>query len=112
MKIEQDPLIRRLFDLAGQEAVGEDFIADVMARIEALRRRTIILWGCVVLVLVGVAWFFTVVAGSAATGIRVDGTGKFHLPTTRTNECDRCAGCDLVLACPENLQAVLLGNPR
>jgi hypothetical protein len=59
MKIEQDPLIRRLFDLAGQEAVGEDFIADVMARIEALRRRTIILWGCVVLVLVGVAWFFT-----------------------------------------------------
>lgn len=59
MKAEHDPLIKRLFDLAGRDTVGEEFIADVMSRIEALRRRTIILWCCVALVLVGVAWIFT-----------------------------------------------------
>lgn len=56
--MERDPLINRLFDLAGRDTVGEDFIADVMSRVEALHRRTIILWCCVALGLAVITWVF------------------------------------------------------
>jgi len=56
MTTDQDPMLRSLFEIAKQDLSGDEFSADVMAQIDKLRRRTIIGWACVILLLAPAVW--------------------------------------------------------
>ncbi len=57
--MERDPLLQKLFDIANQDLASEEFVAGVMAQIDALRRRAIIAWSVAGLVLAVAAWLLT-----------------------------------------------------
>jgi hypothetical protein len=60
MTMDRDPLLQKLFDIANQDLAGGDvFIAAVMSRIDALRRRAILGWAATGLVLAVAAWLLT-----------------------------------------------------
>lgn len=56
MSMERDPLLQKLFDIAKQELPSKAFIAGIMSRINALRRRAIIAWAVTGSLLVLAAW--------------------------------------------------------
>ena len=56
MTIDRDPALENLFDVARQEILGETFTHQVMSQIDMQRRRTVIGWTCVGLVLAICAW--------------------------------------------------------
>jgi len=59
MTIDRDPTLQNLFDVAKQDLAGDAFVAQLMSRIDSLRRRSIIGWIFVALVAVPCAWFLT-----------------------------------------------------
>jgi hypothetical protein len=59
MTTDRDPLLQKLFDIASQDIGGDAFIADLMSRIDALRRRALIAWATTALVLALAAWLLT-----------------------------------------------------
>mgnify|MGYP001549838950 FL=1 len=59
MTTDRDPLLQKLFDIANRDIAGDAFIADVMSRIDALRRRALVAWAATGLVLAIVAWLLT-----------------------------------------------------
>lgn len=56
MTVDRDPSLESLFEIAKQDLSGEAFTAQLMSRIDRLRRRLVIGWSCVGLVLVLCAW--------------------------------------------------------
>lgn len=56
MTIDRDPELESLFEIAAVDLTGEEFAADVMRRIDTLRRRTVVGWICVGLVAAAFAW--------------------------------------------------------
>ena len=52
-----DPWVQTLFERARSEMEGDEFVHQLMARIDAERRRMIFGWSLVVAALGGVAWF-------------------------------------------------------
>ncbi len=56
MTDERDPRLEALFDVAREELAGEAFAADVMARVGRLRRRTLLAWAAVAVVLLTGVW--------------------------------------------------------
>lgn len=52
---EYDPAIQNLFDIARRDARDEAFVAEVMARVHAQRRRTLLVWGVLGVILLAVA---------------------------------------------------------
>ena len=65
MTIDRDPQLQHLFDVAKKDLVGDAFAAQVMSRIDHLRRRAVIGWICVGLVLAPVAWLLAAPAQNA-----------------------------------------------
>jgi hypothetical protein len=59
MTMDRDPLLQVLFDIAKLDLPGDEFVATVMSRIDALRRRAILAWATTGLVLAIAAWFLT-----------------------------------------------------
>lgn len=59
MTMDRDPLLQKLFDIANEDLRGDAFIAGVMSRINALRRRAIMVWAATGLLLALVAWLLT-----------------------------------------------------
>jgi hypothetical protein len=59
MTMDRDPLLQKLFAIANQDLQAEAFIASVMSRIDALRRRAIIGWVTTGLALAAAAWLLT-----------------------------------------------------
>ena len=59
MTTDRDPLLQKLFDIANRDIAGDAFVADVMSRIDALRRRALVAWAATGLVLALVAWLLT-----------------------------------------------------
>ena len=59
MTVDNDPLLRQLFDVANQDLDGDAFIAGVMSRIDGLRRRVLIAWAAAGLILALAAWLLT-----------------------------------------------------
>lgn len=59
MTTDRDPALQSLFATAQQEMAGEAFTAQVMSRIDKLRRRTLIAWTGGGMVSVIVAWLLT-----------------------------------------------------
>ena len=59
MTTNRDPLLQKLFDIANRDIAGDAFVADVMSRIDALRRRALVAWAATGLVLALVAWLLT-----------------------------------------------------
>jgi hypothetical protein len=57
--MERDPLLQKLFEIANQDIAGDAFIAGIMAQIDALRRRAIIAWSVVGVLLAVAAWLLT-----------------------------------------------------
>ena len=55
MSDERDPVLQRLFDVAGQQTYDDTFVENVMSEINRSRRRVIIVWLVVGLVLLPVA---------------------------------------------------------
>ena len=51
MTTDRDPLLQKLFDAASQGLADDEFVARVMSRIDALRRRALIAWAATALVL-------------------------------------------------------------
>lgn len=58
MTTDRDPVVQGLFAAASHDAATDDIVADVMSRIRAIRRRTIIVWSCIAVVAVGIGLFF------------------------------------------------------
>lgn len=56
MTDERNPMLERLFRIAGAALADDAFVAGVMARIDRLRRRTIVVRCCLLLVFVPIAW--------------------------------------------------------
>ena len=54
--MERDPLLQKLFEIANRDLAGDVFIAGVMARIDAQRRRAIVAWSVGGVVLAVAAW--------------------------------------------------------
>lgn len=65
--MERDPLLQKLFEIATQDIAGDEFIAGVMAQIDALRRRAIIVWSVAGVILAVVAWLLTPTLVGAVT---------------------------------------------
>jgi hypothetical protein len=59
MTDDYDPGIQNLFDIARQDARDEVFVAEVMAQVNAQRRRTLIAWGVLGVVLLAFAAMLT-----------------------------------------------------
>ena len=59
MTSDRDPTLQSLFDSARADLAGDAFVADVMARIDAARRKSILGWAFFAFVLAGVAWVVT-----------------------------------------------------
>ena len=59
MTDSRDPLLEGLFDAAGQEAHDDQFDDQVMQRVDSLRRRVVIGWTIVGLILVTIGWLFS-----------------------------------------------------
>ena len=59
MTMERDPLLLELFHIANRKLPGDAFITSVMSRIDALRRRAILAWAAIGLVLAIAAWLLT-----------------------------------------------------
>ena len=59
MTTDRDPLLQKLFDVASQGLADDGFIAGVMSKIEALRRRALIAWAATGLLLALAAWLLT-----------------------------------------------------
>lgn len=59
MTTDRDPLLQKLFDVANQGLSDDAFIAGVMSKIDALRRRALIAWAATGLLLVLTAWLLT-----------------------------------------------------
>jgi len=55
----RDPLLERLFDEAGQESQDDQFVDQVMQRVDSLRRRVVIGWVIAGLALVTTGWLFS-----------------------------------------------------
>ncbi len=55
MTDDRDPVLQRLFDIAGQQTWDDAFVEDVMVQINRKRRRAIIAWLVVGIVLLPVA---------------------------------------------------------
>lgn len=56
MTDDRNPMLERLFRIAGAALANDAFVAGVMARIDRLRRRTIIVRSCLLLVFAPIAW--------------------------------------------------------
>lgn len=56
MSTERDSTLQHLFDKAKQDLLGDAFVAQVVSRIDSLRRRALIGWSFVGLVLATCAW--------------------------------------------------------
>ena len=56
MTDERDPRLDALFDAAREELPGDEFAADVMGRVDRLRRRTLVGWAAVAVALLAGAW--------------------------------------------------------
>ena len=59
MTDERDPRLESMFDAAREELAGEEFAADVMARVDRLRRRALIGWAAVAVLLLAGAWLLS-----------------------------------------------------
>jgi len=59
MTTDRDPLLQKLFDVASQGLTDDAFIAGVMSKIDALRRRALIAWAATGLLLALAAWLLT-----------------------------------------------------
>ena len=59
MSTDRDPLLQKLFDVASQGLADDAFIAGVMSKIDALRRRALIAWAATGLLLALAAWLLT-----------------------------------------------------
>ena len=59
MTDERDSRLEALFDAAREELSGENFAAAVMARVDHLRRRTLIGWATFAVVLLAGAWLLS-----------------------------------------------------
>ena len=57
--MDRDPLLQKLFDIVNQDLPGDAFVAAVMSRIDALRRRAILAWAATGVVLAIAAWLLT-----------------------------------------------------
>lgn len=60
MTIDHDPTLEALFGIAKQDLAEEAFTAQVMSRIDSQRRRAVVGWSCVALVLVSCAWLISI----------------------------------------------------
>lgn len=56
MTTKRDPAILELFNVAEQDLAGEKFVARTMSRVDHLRRRSLVGWILVGLVLLAVGW--------------------------------------------------------
>ena len=54
-----DSTLQGLFDAAREETAGADFVAQVMARVDAKRRNTMLGWAALGLVLLPIGWLLT-----------------------------------------------------
>ena len=59
MSTDRDPLLQKLFDVAGHGLGDDEFVARVMSKIDALRRRALIAWAATGLLLAIAAWLLT-----------------------------------------------------
>lgn len=59
MTIDRDPALQTLFANAKKDLPGEAFTDEVITRVDKLRRRSVIGWICVGLVLVACAWLLS-----------------------------------------------------
>lgn len=59
MTFDGDPTLENLFDVARQDLSEEAFTMQVMSQIDRLRRRAVIGWSCVGLVLAICAWLLS-----------------------------------------------------
>ena len=59
MTDERDPRLEALFDEAREELAGDEFAADLMVRVGRLRRRTLVGWAAVAVVLLAGAWLLS-----------------------------------------------------
>ena len=59
MTTDRDPTLQKLFDIANRDIPDDAFIAEIMSRIDGLRRRALIAWAATALVLALVAWLLT-----------------------------------------------------
>lgn len=59
MTDERDPRLEALFDAAREDFPGEAFAADVMARVDRLRRRALMGWAAVAVVLLAATWLLS-----------------------------------------------------
>lgn len=57
--MDRDPLLQELFDIANRDLPGDAFVAAIMSRIDAFRRRAILVWAAAALVLTIAAWLLT-----------------------------------------------------
>ena len=58
MKNARDPALQTLFDAAKTDFDEGPFVADIMAKVDADRRRSVSTWIAVAAVLAAAAWFF------------------------------------------------------
>jgi hypothetical protein len=58
MTNDRDPTLQALFDSAKAELTDDAFVERVMTEIDAARRRTVVGWSVVGLVVAVLAWFF------------------------------------------------------
>ena len=56
MTVDRDPKLQELFDVATQTMPEEPFVADVMSKVDRVRREAVIVWIGVGLVLIACLW--------------------------------------------------------
>ena len=56
MTVDRDPKLQELFDVATQTMPEEPFVADVMSQVDRARRKAVIVWIGVGLVLIACLW--------------------------------------------------------